>query len=273
MKKLEYRSILGQLPIKNPTVEDMARLCPHLRAMEALEAFTSGNGYVACPSLLIKHSFQVLHYTPERVSEGKNYPSQISSAYAKRTRQSYVDGQSHGDVFFDHQYMKQAVAFSEKNWGKELILDDWDAIVSIYIQDPTDLVNDRYHHNYPRTNAVLNIALKRDLNKIVNDHTKPQSVLFDEAISQMTLDDFVWKEIKGGRGGYTEFNCANCGAGLSLTNCPGCGHKFNDDLSRCSWYTPLSPKMIAFLRDNGHVFGIDPEIALNNERSHWKPRK
>lgn len=289
MKQTEYRSILGRLPIKNPTPADMAMLCPHLTAEEAVQAFTTGSGYVAVPSLRIRHGFQIVSHQREWVEEirgwgvvngqdtrivigSKNHPAQLNWSCAGRTLASYADGMSHGDVFAPYTHADRAMKFAEDHWGDELILDDWVCVVEIFVQDPTDLVTDRYHTDYPRTKAVLYIALSRDLGKIMNDHSKPESDLFDEAIAQMTLDRFVWHEIKGGRGGYTEFNCAHCGAGLELSGCSGCGHRFRDDQYRCGWHTPLSRKMVAFLHDHGHLFKVDPEIARTKEREGWEAR-
>lgn len=287
MKREEYRSLLGQLPIKSPTPQDMAMLCPHLTAEEAMEAFTTDSGYVACPPLRIRRGFQVISYHKEWVEEvkvwgvvdgketqtvtgAKNHPARLDWSYARRTCESYADGKSHGDVFFPYRHMDKAMKFAEDNWGDELILDDWASAVEFYVQDPTDLVNDRYHTDYPRTKAVLRVTLNRDLDEVMNNHSKPESELFDEAISQMTLDQVIWHELKGGRGAFTEFNCAHCGAGLSLSSCTGCGHRFRDDKLRCGWNTPLSRKMVAFLRENGHVFKVDPEIAWTKERQPWE---
>jgi hypothetical protein len=283
MNRAEYRSLLGQLPIKSPTAEDIARLCPHLTPEQAVAAFTTGNGYVACPPLRIRGAFQILSYNKEwvetvevsREKDGqkdasvkgtKNHPAMIRSAYANRTLRSYADGKKHGDVFTETQYMEEAMAFAEANWGDELILDDWVDVVEFYVQDPTDLVNDRHHQDYPRTKAVLYVTLNRDLNDIINDHSQPESQLFDKAIAEMTLDPLVRNEIKGGRGVCTCFNCAHCGAGLALTACTGCGHRFRDDHFRCGWHTPLSPKMVTFLRESGHKFVIDPEVAWGKEQ-------
>lgn len=283
MNRAEYRSLLGQLPIKSPTAEGMARLCPHLTPEQAVAAFTTGNGYVACPPLRIRGAYQILSYNKEwvetievsREKDGqrdasvkgtKNNPAMIRSAYANRALRSYADGKKHGDVFTETEYTDEAMAFAEANWGNELILDDWVSVVELYVQDPTDLVNDRHHQDYPRTKAVLYLALNRDLNYIINDHSQPESQLFDKAIAEMTLDPLVWNEIKGGRGVFTGFNCAHCGAGLALTACTGCGYRFRDDHFRCGWHTPLSPKMVAFLRESGHKFVIDPEVAWGKEQ-------
>lgn len=286
MKKEEYRSLLGRLPIKSPTPQDMAMLCPHLTAEEAVAAFTTNSGFVALPPLRIRHGFQIARYHKEwvealkvsRVQDGKedasvtgskNHPARLDWSYASRTLKSYADGKSHGDMFSPYKHMDKAMKFAEDNWGDELTLDDWHSVVEFYVQDPTDLVNDRYHKDCPRTKAVLYVTLSRDFNEIINDRSKPQSDMFDDAITQMTVDQKVWHELKGGRGGFAQLNCAHCGAGLGLSGCSGCGHRFRDDHCRSGWNTPLSRKMIAFLRENGHEFKVDPEIAWEKERANW----
>lgn len=283
MTREEYRAILSRLPIKSPTPQDMALLCPHLTEKEAVKAFMIGSGYVACPPLRVKHGFEIVSYHKEYVEEikvwgvvdgkktqvvtgTKNHPTRLDYSFAGRTFKSYADGQKHDDLFNRYTAMDKAMKFAEDNWGNELILDDWVDVMSIYIQDPTDLVNDKYHKNQPRTKAVLYVAYNRDWNELINDHSKPESELMDDAISQMTLDFVVYHELKGGRVGFTEFNCAHCGHGLSLTKCGGCGYRFDDNHCRRGWNTPLSHKMVAFLRANGHEFKVDLEIAWENER-------
>ena len=288
MNRKEYRSLIGQLPIKNPTPQDMARLCPHLTAEEAVQAFTTDSGYVACPPLRVRHGFQILSYHGERVEEikvwrvidgketqivtgTKNHPARLNWSYAGRTSKSYADGRlPYGCSLSPYRHMGEAMKFAEEHWGDELTLDDWVSVVEFCIQDPTDLVNNPYCADYPRTKTVLQLTLTRDLNAVTNDQSKPQSELFDDAISQMTLDNVVLYELIGGRGGFTEFNCANCGAGLGLSGCYGCGHRFRDDKMRSGWNTPLSRKMVEFLRENGHEFKVDPEIAWTKERQGWE---
>lgn len=262
-------------------------VCPHLTTEEAVRAFTTDSGYVACPPLRIRHGFQIVSYHKEWVEEikewrvvngketrttigTKNHPAQLDWSHTGRTLKSYADGKSQGETFSYHTHMDEAMKFAEDNWGDDLILDDWNCVVELYVQDPTDLVNDRYHRDYPRTKAVLRVALSRELSKVINNHSKPASELFDEAISQMALDHIVWDELKGARSVYTQFNCAHCGAGLSLSSCTGCGYRFRDDHFRCGWDTPLSRKMVAFLRENGHELKVDPEIAWAKEREDWE---
>lgn len=287
MNRQEYRSLLGRIPIETPTPQDMAMLCPHLTADEAVEAFTTDSGYVACPPLRVRHSFQVLWYCKERVEKIKERdvikgkethvvigtkvrPALLVWAYVERIREPSTDGRSCDDERLTCKHIDKAIKFAEDNWGGELILDDWNSFVELYVQDPTDLVNYRYRKDYPCTKAVLRVALTRDLNELLNDESKPESELLDDAISQMTLDHLIGHELRGGRGGFTGFNCVNCGAGLSLSSCTGCGHRFRDDQFRHGGNAPLSRKMVEFLRENGHKFGVDPEIAWTKERESWE---
>src|SRR6185437_2036811 len=71
MKKEEYRAILSRLPLKSPTPQDMAMLCPHLTAEEAVQMFGNGSGYVALPPLRVRHGFQIASYHAEWVEEVK----------------------------------------------------------------------------------------------------------------------------------------------------------------------------------------------------------
>lgn len=268
MNKQEYRAILGRLPIENPTPEDMAQLCPHLTQEQAVAAFHSGSGYVVCPPLRVRGAFQIVTLEKGWLEEikvwrgvtlvitgTKEHQPRLSYAYAGRARGSYGT----------YRHIAEAVDFAEDNWGDELILDTWKDVVEFRIQDPSDLYQEGWSEGYPKTKAVLYICLNREWNQLINDHTKPESVLIDEAISEMTLDMAVWHELKGGCGGFTEYNCAYCGDGLHLCGCGGCGHRFKDDFFRCGWATPLSQRMAGFLQANGHVFKKDPYIARQAE--------
>ena len=260
LSKKDYRKILERLPISNPKPEDMAAVCPHLTMEQAVTAFGKDSGYVACPPLRVKGAFQIVSY-----HKYEGHPPRLDWSFTCRAIQSYADLQSHGDIFGEYQYMAEAIKFAEDNWGDELVLDTWNSVLELHIQDPSELISIGYKKNQPITKAILYVALNRDLNEIINDHSRPESQLFDDAIVEMTIDDMVWHELKGGRGGYTDFNCAYCGSGLGLTGCGGCGHKFEDDHFRCGWSTPLSKKMVEFLQQNGHIFKKDPKIAWVSE--------
>ncbi len=275
----EYRSLLGQLPVKSPSPGVLAAFCPHLSREQAVEAFLEGDGYVAVPPLLVAWGHHVLHYSGEWVEEvkvwregtrvvtgTKNHPTMLHWAFSKRTLESYSDGKPHGDVFHPSPYMEEAMEFAEQHWGDRLILDDWVDVGEFIVQDPTDLVTNIYFQDQPRTKAVVRWATSRAWNEIHNDHSRPESVQIDEALVQLTLDRFIGAELKGGRGGYTDYNCANCGSGLGLHGCSGCGHWFRDNHMRCGWDTPLPAKVVELLRQSGHTFSIDPSVAWEREK-------
>lgn len=289
MKRQEYRSILGQLPIKNPTPDDVARICPHLTGGEA-SAVLAGNGFIAIPPLRVRKGYQTVAYYPEWVEQvfefdknerykktligTKNHPACLDWSGARRTRESYMDSQFHGDYSkWNYRYMEKAMKFAEDNWGQELVYDSWKSSGCFYIQDPTDLVNDCYYKNHPRTKAVLYITFWREFDEIRNDESESQNELFDQAIMEMTLDRMIYDELKGGRGGFISYNCAHCGGGLDLTFCTFCRNTFSDNHFRCGWRTPLSRKMVNFLLENGHKFGIDPEKAMLKDNAEYEKRQ
>ncbi len=247
----EYKDILEKLPIENPTPEDMVMVCPHLTMEQAIDAFNNDSGYIACPSLRIHNAFQIVSFT----EASKNYPARLSLSYAGRTQQSP-----------NYKHTTEAIAYAEKNWGEDLITDTWNDVVEIYIQDPSELDK----RGYPTTKTYMFIALNREYNDIINDHSRPASELFDDAIVEMTVDPLIWHELKGNRGGYTDFNCAYCGSGMGLVGCSGCGHSYRDNYFRCEGRTPLSRKMVEFLRTNGHVFKKEPQIAWDREKEEWE---
>lgn len=281
--KEDYRQLFNLLPVYSPTAKDMALMCPHLTPEEAVKAFRTGSGYVALPSLRIRHAFQIVNYygghtetkwnwegNKKVVTGRKKHPDRLSYSYASRTPASYADGKSHGDVFSSYRHMHEAISYSEKHWGKDLILDTWEAAVNVILQDPSILVNDRYRRNQPKTTHVLYLALTKDVNGFNNDHSRPESEHYDEYIAEMTVDPVIAYELKGGRGGYTHYNCSYCGSGLHLSGCTGCGHTFRDDQFRCGWSTPLSFKQVTFLEENGHAFKKDPSIAWSQEKIDFR---
>ncbi len=262
----QYMAAMKQLPIRNPTQKDFQSVCPHLTPEQVLIAFTpkedKETAYVAAPPMRIRHGHLVVSYW----GGDKEHEPRLDFAFSHRTLASYADGKPHGDVFYHVTHQEEAMAYAEAHWDDRLILDTWVATGEFYVQDPTDLSE----RGYPKTKFIVRWTTSRDLNDIMNDWSRPQSEQFDDAIIELAVDEFVGSELKGGRGGYTEFNCAHCGAGLDLTGCHGCGHRFEDNHFRSGWNTPLPRKVVAFLQSQGHAFGKDPEIAWETERRRWE---
>ena len=267
MNKLDYEKAIRNLmkegyqtSVVHPTVQDLKPFCPHLTE-DQIALILQKDTYFACPSLVIKNALIVLHYNRY---EGKD---QLEYTFTSRTPQSYEDdklyGKLHGNSGSKYIFTDEAISYANTQWGDTLVIDNWEAFMTIHVQDPTKL-DDRGH---PANIFNLYITLKRDYNKFINEHDKPQFEKFDEEIVIATTDRFITGELQGGRGGYTDFNCAHCGGGLSLKYCTCCKNEFKDDQFRCGWNTPLSDKMIKALTDRGHVFGIDPKIAQEKERT------
>lgn len=269
MTSQEYRHLLSRLPIINPTLEDMIQLCPHLTREQVISAFSAGTAYVACPGLKVRGAFQIISLSagwsekvkvhragdPNVINGNKEHPPRLNGSYAGRIKDDCT-----------YAYAKEAIAFSENNWGNELVEDTWSSVCQIILDDPTDLRTEGYGAGGPRTKAILCFGVNCDWNDLNNKRTKLHSEAIDDAIVILTLDAMVWHEIKGSRGGYTDFNCAHCGSGLGLSGCSGCGHNFKDNQFRTGWHTPLSKKMVACLLEAGHVFPINPEIAWKKEK-------
>lgn len=248
----DYRAILARLPIENPTPRDMAELCPHLTEKEAVAAFKSGSGFVACPPLRVRGAFQIITFC---------------TGDGPRLDWSFAGRLSHAA---SRLYVAEATAFAGENWGKELVEDTWRSFVDFHIADPSDLIREGISEGRPRSRAQLSVCLGRDWNEIGNDRTRPQSVQVDEAILQMTLDRIIGHELKGERGGFETANCAYCGDELGLGICGGCGHCFRDSEGAGGGHMPLSPRMVAFLTKHGHVFRKDPALAQQAEAERFR---
>ena len=255
----KYRAILNRLPIEYPTQEDIMQLCPHLTQEQAITALSNEPSCVACPSLRIHGAFHVISFSSNRWLEIAT--TKTPHEYERELLEDKKFRSARPD---EYPYAAEAIRFSEEHWGNELTIDAWMDAFEICVQDPLDLTT----YGFPKTKVVLGICLicKRSS---LGDH-KPPSILLDESIVEMTLERAVWKELKGGRTVFTEFNCAFCGGGLHISWCDGCKHRFKDDFFRCGWSTPLSKKMVHILQESGHVFKQDPAIVWRTEELRHK---
>ena len=276
MAKEKLTEMLRILPIHKPDVDQVRDLFPHLSSDEIQEVLTIGekgrSNYVAVPSLRVNGAFQIVTFNPEYKNDkdGKVTPVRLSWSYAGRTRESYAGGRSHEDVFPPYKHMDKAIAFARDNWGSDLVLDDWVDFVEVYVQDPTDLHKSSFSQGSPKTKAVVRFTTIRSWSEIINDHSKPESQVIDDVIAQITTDYLIARELKGGRGGHTEFNCTYDGAGLGLSGCGEWGNTFKDDQMRCGWNTPLPSKVADYLIAKGFQFGQDPAVARQKEAQRFE---
>lgn len=249
----QYLEAMRRLPIDNPTTADFQSVCPHLTARQVKNAFTPQKGEreacVATPPARVRNGILVVRYFI-----GNDGP-RLHFFFSRRITQSRADDTAQG-----------AMAYADKYWPEQLVPDTWVDYSEFLVDDPANLAED----GGPTSKFVVGYALRRSKNTLYNDWSKPRSELFDDAIIQMSIDSFVSSELRGGRGGYCNYNCANCGAGLGLHGCPNCGLSFRDNGVRSGWNTPLPPKVVRLLKDAGHEFGVDPAIAWGAEREMWE---
>jgi len=144
-------------------------------------------------------------------------------------------------------------------------LNDKKSIFVIYVQNPAEIGSRR------ATKAILHVRLNRDYNEILSDNSKPRSELIDDAITGMKLGE-PFPEENGANKVFMsiECNCARCGGGLSIYNCPECGIEFDGGHLRSGWDVPLSVKMVAYLEEHGFKFVIDPILARQHEKSRYE---
>lgn len=256
MNRHAYQATLSRLPIAQPTPEDMAALCPHLTPEQAVEAFTQGEHYVCVPGMYVHGCVHVIYYSQERQN--------LTHAFTQRLPESFVDGRA-CRAPSTTLGLTEALRFARDNWGDNLLIDDWQSFMQFNLEDPTRLSE----HQDPCFVGTLWVAFSDTMSRLYEQYERPRSETFDAAIVHMATNEFHRRELMGPRGQSVSFNCAHCGGGLMSDRCHGCKKTFRKRESRCGWRTPLSPKMVTFLRDQGHVFGIDPTVAQTQERAEW----
>jgi len=90
----------------------------------------------------------------------------------------------------------------------------------------------------------------------------------------MKMDDIEMMELIGGRGGWFDNNCANCGYGLTTTGCDNCGHTFTHNGVRSGWSTPVPEKVVNLLMNEyGFRFALTPHIAWLREQQLFDETK
>lgn len=296
MKNHVYRSILGRLPITNPTPQDMAECCPHLTEGQAIQAFTTGSGYVACPPLRVRQAFHELQYDKGK-NEGALFaiegsdavtvgilsitrPPQLQWAYAGRISKYYANPKLRRNRIPQKKDLSLAVQFAEDNWGNELINDNWKSFLSIHLRYSKNLNVDYSFGGYPDEIAVLHVTLSRNYDDLTRDESKPPSEIVDGAILQMTTDPFIGRELKGGRAEDPLSRCAYCGSSFhteykhhySKSVCMNCSN-YEDPYNNGGWEFPLTPKMFAFFKEKGYVFTCDPETVRMRDHKEWELSK
>lgn len=225
-------------------MDDFMQLFPHISKEEIPLLFFSCRD-IACPPVFVNDTVHILslHY------------------YINKDRILRREFTAHQNdpmmSIYPYSYGKNAIYYARDHWGSALTQANWENVVRVFIKDPSD----HLLYGQPRLIAVLTIALNRNFIGILYDHSKPAVELIDESLVAITLNNIEGREILGDKGYDTAFNCSLCGSGLGLNSCPRCGHEFTDDILCHGRSVPLSRKMVAYLKKNGHHFTFDPEQA------------
>lgn len=263
MNRNEYHEALAGLPIKNPTPEAMARMCPHLSPDQAVEAFHAGAGYVACPSLRVHGTHQIVSYRPQMKLQEPNdatvrYPPRLVWSY------SYRPPPQPSKRAHSYKYAAEAIKFARDNWGHLLIADTWQSVIHISLRDPSRLQQMFGARWWPSSVTPIYVAVDDPMKGIMT------SGEIDRFIKEITLCAGIGDELKGDRPFCREYNCACCGGGLGITQCEGCGRAYDENPFAGNSITPLSAKIVRYLEERGHAFQQDPQIAWDKEAQFYR---
>lgn len=121
---------------------------------------------------------------------------------------------------------EEAMAYAMNMWCDFLIEDTWTAFVNFILVDPVKTTET----GFPSNTGIIYASTRCSLDAALNDHS---GKTLEAQLGEYTFCQIVGKEIKNGRGGFSVWICARCGAGMGLTACTGCGVKVKDDGWRC----------------------------------------
>lgn len=249
---------LQQQRVISPKHADIAAIAPHLNAEQItalLKEAENGESeaFFALPPTTVRWGFWLAQLT-----FCAELPALRLIGCYRTSRGFAKERTCYGDRFtvFGRD---QAMEYANSHWDASLILEDWKGVSRVVVQDPSRLVDNRY----PTTLFRVSFTLNRGWTDVVNDRTQPVWSAWDNAIVRMTTHRIEAEELRGERSDLFDYNCACCGDGLSITGCSTCGSYFPDDMGRTGWHTPLPPKIVQFLRTQGHTFQGSPE-------KHWR---
>lgn len=272
MTKQKLVEILKSLPITNPEIDQVKDLFPHLTADEICKLLNKP-AYIAVPPLKVEGAFQIVSFIKRhKTSNGMIVPASLNYANTGSITQSHTNDRhsNHYDHLTEYHHINKAVRFAKENWSSDLSQDNWEDFIQIHLDDPTDLYDPGIFAGYPKTKAIISFTTTKKIRYIMNNRSKPQSQILDDAIAQITTDHHIACELRGDRtDAIVEFNCAYDGAGLDASNCRECGHTFKNDDFRTSWDTPLPAKIANHLIKEGFKFRKDPAIARQNEAEKY----
>lgn len=221
-----YLAAMRRLPIKSPSVRDMQAVMPHLnhgrvQAIDRGKKTSQFGQYVKVPPVRVKGFYHVVC-----VTETELYHA-FSGASTKPDSEA-----------------EDAMTYAMDMWGDLLVEDTWTAFVNFILVDPVKTTES----GFPSNTGIIQASTRCSLDAALNDHS---GETLEAQLGEYTSCQIVGKEIKNGRGGFSVWICARCGAGMGLTECTGCGVEVKDDGWRCGGRATLSPSLLQAAHEAG----------------------
>lgn len=247
VERMVYRDNLTLLIATRPIINsphEVQIYCPHLKIEQIQELWDTAQQkrsafFFSAPSICVKHAYHMLTLFYD------NQVMKLIYGFTGRMVESYKDKKPHGEQSFvdprSIKFLQESIAYANAHWPTFLVIDDWESVGTIALEDPTDLVS---YSGFPKTKSTVFWAVNRNWKIIQEDRSKTVTELWDDALSQFTFNEAEWQELRGGREEYNFNNCSKCGANLQSTACTVCNVSFNARLSRNRCFGGFIPEKI-----------------------------
>jgi hypothetical protein len=118
--------------------------------------------------------------------------------------------------------------------------------VELQLDDPS--VFER--HGSAKRKKTVYVGLNRRYDDIINDRTRNPRVITESDINSVFFTRIDHYEAANGKQPFLQYNCIRCGNGLSINECKGCNHQFEDDKFRTGGSPALSQDAMALIKTN-----------------------
>lgn len=116
--------------------------------------------------------------------------------------------------------------------------------VELQLDDPSVFDRDG---SAQRKNTVY-VGLNRRYYDIINDRTRTPRMIFESDVNSVFFTRIDHYNAAHGKQPFLQYNCFRCGNGLSVNECKGCDHQFEDDKFRTGGAPALSKCLMALIK-------------------------
>jgi hypothetical protein len=200
--RAKYLAALHKLDMKNPTIEGVRDLFPHLSNSHIEDIITGGNTVVVTlPSVRLKNYFHYIRFIPQTIDDQgtekeKTHPPRIEYMGAGTTKVKHgqtrkITQLREEDPFL---YKNEAIDFATHNWGESLSEPGNHSIVALILEDKE---GNKGKPGFPKESR-LTFVTNRPWKEIIGDAKNPLSKLSDEDIDQEGFDAYCYHELNLG---------------------------------------------------------------------------